>query len=60
MKGFTLIELLVTIAIIGILASVVIMSLSEAIKKSETARDGSVSSSEYMELCNSDGCKMIK
>lgn len=37
-KGFTLIELLVVIAVIGILASVVLSSLSESRKKARDAR----------------------
>lgn len=56
-KGFTLIELLIVIAIIGILASVILVSTSSAQNKAKnaSARSSLRSALTYMVLCVNGG-----
>jgi len=60
-KGFTLIEMLVVIVVIGILATIVLVSVSSGRKKAQAtkAKTDMAELSKAFEMAASEGCKKI-
>ena len=60
-KGFTLIEMLVVIVIIGILATIVLVSVSSGRKKAQAtkAKTDMVEMSKAFEMAATEGCRLI-